>query len=112
MSVVGAEDDKKMAKTPFTLFDEIRSMGVKTVWANPDEVSTKHAGAKFDVVVDNNGKDMDTVRSGRRLCRRRAARPNSCSCPARASTSRPRARRTSKVTQSRKRAATPWSKRT
>lgn len=61
MNVVGAEDDKKMAKTPFTLFDEIRSMGVKTVWANPDEVSTKHAGAKFDVVVDNNGKDMDTV---------------------------------------------------
>ena len=61
MNVVGAEDDKKMAKTPFTLFDEIRTMGVKTVWANPDEVSTKHSGAKFDVVVDNNGKDMDTV---------------------------------------------------
>ena len=61
MNVVGAEDDKKMAKTPFTLFDEIRSMGVKTVWANPEEVSTKHSGAKFEVVVDNNGKDMDTV---------------------------------------------------
>ena len=61
MNVVGAEDDKKMAKTPFSLFDEIRGMGVKTVWANPDEVASKHAGAKFDVVVDNNGKDMDTV---------------------------------------------------
>lgn len=61
MNVVGTEDDKKMAKTPFSLFDEIRSMGVKTVWADPADVATKHAGAKFDVVVDNNGKDMDTV---------------------------------------------------
>ena len=61
MNVVGEEGDKKMQKTQFTLFDEIRALGVKTVWCNPDALKSVHGDAKFDVVVDNNGKDMETV---------------------------------------------------
>lgn len=38
-------------------------MGVKMVWVNFDEVVFKYVGVKFDVVVDNNGKDMDIVGS-------------------------------------------------
>jgi nucleoside-diphosphate-sugar epimerase len=34
----------------------------KTVWADPVDVSAALAGTTFDVVVDNNGKDMDAVR--------------------------------------------------
>ena len=42
---------------------EIVSAGGETVWGNPAEVGKVFAGAAFDVVLDNNGKDLDTVRS-------------------------------------------------
>ena len=38
------------------------SGGGKTVWGDPAEVGKVVGGAAFDVVLDNNGKDLDTVR--------------------------------------------------
>lgn len=61
LCTVGTADDKKMNKPPFTYLGELTSMGVKTVWANPDQLAQFAGDAKFDVVVDNNGKDVDTV---------------------------------------------------
>lgn len=39
------------------------SGGGETVWGDPAEVGSVVGGAGFDVVLDNNGKDLDTVRS-------------------------------------------------
>ncbi|EEH51915.1 uncharacterized protein MICPUCDRAFT_54145 [Micromonas pusilla CCMP1545] len=61
LCVVGTADDKKMQKPPFTYFGELTSAGVKTMWANPNDLATLPGQPEFDVVVDNNGKDMDTV---------------------------------------------------
>lgn len=36
---VGTEDDKKMAKPPFSYFGELTAAGVKTVWCNPDQLA-------------------------------------------------------------------------
>lgn len=36
--------------------------GGKTVWGEPVDVGKVVAGATFDAVLDNNGKDLDTVR--------------------------------------------------
>lgn len=38
------------------------SGGGKTVWGDPAEIGKVVEGASFDVVLDNNGKDIDTVR--------------------------------------------------
>lgn len=38
------------------------SAGGKTVWGDPAEVGKVVGGAAFDVVLDNNGKDLDAVR--------------------------------------------------
>ncbi|OMO77710.1 hypothetical protein CCACVL1_14866 [Corchorus capsularis] len=59
---VGDEGSDKMKKPPFSRFSEIVSAGGKTVWGDPAEVGKVVAGATFDVVLDNNGKDLDTVR--------------------------------------------------
>ncbi|RZC89860.1 hypothetical protein C5167_035849 [Papaver somniferum] len=59
---VGDEGSDKMKKPPFNRFSEIVSAGGKTVWGNPADVGKIVAGAAFDVVLDNNGKDLDTVR--------------------------------------------------
>uniref|UniRef100_M4FH55 NAD-dependent epimerase/dehydratase domain-containing protein n=1 Tax=Brassica campestris TaxID=3711 RepID=M4FH55_BRACM len=45
-----------------TIMTEIVSGGGKTVWGNPADVATVVGGETFDVVLDNNGKDLDTVR--------------------------------------------------
>jgi hypothetical protein len=59
---VGVADSDKMKKAPFAYFDELRAAGVSTVWGEPSALAAAlPAGAKFDVVVDNNGKDMDSV---------------------------------------------------
>ena len=39
------------------------SAGGKTVWGDPAEVGKVVGEAAFDVVLDNNGKSLDTVRS-------------------------------------------------
>ena len=36
--------------------------GGKTVWGDPAEVGKAVGGETFDVVLDNNGKDLETVR--------------------------------------------------
>ncbi|KAM1655877.1 hypothetical protein ACFX1Q_008704 [Malus domestica] len=59
---VGEERSDKMKKPPFTRFSEIVSAGGKTVWGEPAAIGTIFEGAAFDVVLDNNGKDLDTVR--------------------------------------------------
>lgn len=59
---VGAESSDKMNKPPFTRFSEIVSAGGKLVWGNPSEIGKVLEGSAFDVVLDNNGKDLDTVR--------------------------------------------------
>lgn len=41
---------------------ELVSAGGKTVWGNPAQVGDIVGTAKFDVVLDNNGKDLDTVK--------------------------------------------------
>lgn len=58
---VGTPDDKTMSKPPFTYFGELTAAGVKTVWGNPEQLAQLAGDAKFDVVVDNNGKDLDSV---------------------------------------------------
>jgi nucleoside-diphosphate-sugar epimerase len=50
-----------MKKAPFAYFDELRAAGVTTAWGEPSALGAALPGAKFDVVIDNNGKDMDAV---------------------------------------------------
>ncbi|XP_047316598.1 chloroplast stem-loop binding protein of 41 kDa a, chloroplastic-like [Impatiens glandulifera] len=59
---VGEEGSDKMKKTPFNRFSEIVSAGGRTVWGNPSDVGNIVQGETFDVVLDNNGKDLDSVR--------------------------------------------------
>ncbi|XP_030444096.2 chloroplast stem-loop binding protein of 41 kDa a, chloroplastic [Syzygium oleosum] len=59
---VGEEGSDKMKKPPFTRFSEIVSGGGKTVWGDPGDVGKVVGGEAFDVVLDNNGKDLDAVR--------------------------------------------------
>ncbi|PON63942.1 NAD(P)-binding domain containing protein [Trema orientale] len=59
---VGEEGSDKMKKPPFNRFSEIVSGGGQTVWGDPSEVGKVVGGAAFDVVLDNNGKDLDTVK--------------------------------------------------
>ncbi|KAJ4849013.1 Chloroplast stem-loop binding protein of 41 kDa a, chloroplastic [Turnera subulata] len=58
---VGEEGSDKMKKPPFNRFSEIVSAGGKTVWGDPAEVGKVVGGATFDVVLDNNGKDLGAV---------------------------------------------------
>ncbi|MED6199368.1 Chloroplast stem-loop binding protein of 41 kDa a, chloroplastic [Stylosanthes scabra] len=59
---VGEESSDKMKKPPFNRFSEIVSAGGSTVWGNPADVGSIVGGEVFDVVLDNNGKDLETVR--------------------------------------------------
>ncbi|CAM8897103.1 unnamed protein product [Rhodiola kirilowii] len=59
---VGDEGSDKMKKPPFSRFNEITAAGGKTVWGDPAAVGEVVGGASFDVVLDNNGKDLDSVR--------------------------------------------------
>lgn len=59
---VGEESSDKMKKPPFNRFSEIVGAGGKTVWGDPTEIGKVLEGVTFDVVLDNNGKDLDAVR--------------------------------------------------
>ncbi|KAF5205724.1 Chloroplast stem-loop binding protein of a protein [Thalictrum thalictroides] len=59
---VGDESSDKMKKPPFNRFSEIVSIGGGTIWGNPADLGKVVEGLSFDVVLDNNGKDLDTVR--------------------------------------------------
>ena len=71
LNVVGDADDAKMQKPPFSYFGELTSAGVRTVWADPGDLASKAGGEQFDVVVDNNGKDLAFGRARRGLRRER-----------------------------------------
>ncbi|BBH10300.1 chloroplast stem-loop binding protein of 41 kDa, partial [Prunus dulcis] len=55
---VGEESSDKMKKPPFSRF----SCWGKTVWGEPADIGKIMEGTAFDVVLENNGKDLDTVR--------------------------------------------------
>lgn len=57
--VPGDESSDKMKKEPFSRFDELRDMGVTTVWGSPADCAAAAGSDSYDVVVDNNGKDLD-----------------------------------------------------
>ncbi|XP_076932339.1 chloroplast stem-loop binding protein of 41 kDa a, chloroplastic-like [Bidens hawaiensis] len=59
---VGDEGSDKMKKPPFTRFSEIVEGGGKIVWGEVDAIGTVLKGLSFDIVLDNNGKDLDTVK--------------------------------------------------
>lgn len=59
---IGEEGSDKMKKPPFNRFSEIVSAGGKTVWGEPVDIGKVLKGAAFDVVLDNNGKDLEAVR--------------------------------------------------
>ncbi|KAL2944821.1 Chloroplast stem-loop binding protein of 41 kDa a chloroplastic [Bienertia sinuspersici] len=59
---VGDEGSDKMKKPPFNRFSEITSLGGKTVWGDPADIGKVVGGEAFDVVLDNNGKDLEAVR--------------------------------------------------
>lgn len=40
---------------------ELRDMGVKTVWGEPSDLGAAVGSESFDVVLDNNGKTLDVV---------------------------------------------------
>lgn len=44
------------------ILQEIVSGGGKTVWGEPADVGKIVGGEIFDVVLDNNGKDLESVR--------------------------------------------------
>ncbi|CAO2833601.1 unnamed protein product [Amaranthus hypochondriacus] len=58
---VGYEESDKMKKTPFNRLSEITSAGGKTVWGDPADIGKVVGGDTFDVVLENNGKDFETV---------------------------------------------------
>lgn len=59
---IGEEGSDKMKKPPFNRFSEIVGAGGKTVWGEPVDIGKVLDGAAFDVVLDNNGKDLEAVR--------------------------------------------------
>ncbi|KAK1412557.1 hypothetical protein QVD17_33912 [Tagetes erecta] len=59
---VDHQTSDNMKKPPFTRFSEIVEGGGKTVWGDVDAVGSVLEGLKFDIVLDNNGKDLDAVK--------------------------------------------------
>lgn len=58
----GEAASDKMKKPPFSRFSELRDVGVKTVWGQPANINRILGDAACDVVIDNNGKDLASVR--------------------------------------------------
>ncbi len=57
-----ASDSDKLKKPPFAYWKELTDAGVSALFGDiPALSSVLPSGATFDVVVDNNGKDMDAV---------------------------------------------------
>uniref|UniRef100_A0A7R9XUS5 NAD-dependent epimerase/dehydratase domain-containing protein n=2 Tax=Viridiplantae TaxID=33090 RepID=A0A7R9XUS5_9VIRI len=56
-----AADSDKMLKPPFNRFAELEAAGVECVYGDAGAIADAVGGKKFDVVVDNNGKALDTV---------------------------------------------------
>jgi len=60
LMVPGNKGSEKMQKEPFCRWGELRDLGVATVWGEPADCAAVTGGEQFDVVVDNNGKDLET----------------------------------------------------
>jgi len=56
------EKDKQLTKLPFTQYPALESHGVQIVWGSPANASCFPPG-RFDIVIDNNGKDIDSCRA-------------------------------------------------
>ncbi|BBN14397.1 hypothetical protein MPTK1_6g11330 [Marchantia polymorpha subsp. ruderalis] len=59
---LGEEASDKMKKPPFSRFSELKELGVQTVWGSNTDIGAAVGSAKFEIVLDNNGKDMDAVK--------------------------------------------------
>lgn len=49
------------SQLPFTQYPSLESEGVEIVWGSPSDPSAFPSG-DFDIVVDNNGKDIDACK--------------------------------------------------
>lgn len=56
-----ALQEKLLKKTPFSKYSELERQGLQVVWGNPADPSTYPRGS-FDVVYDNNGKDLESCK--------------------------------------------------
>lgn len=52
---------KTKSKAPYNQYDSLQQQGAKIHWGNPSDSSAIPSG-DFDVVYDNNGKDMDACK--------------------------------------------------
>ena len=52
---------KSKSKAPFSQYESLQQQGAKIVWGSPSDASAIPSG-DFDVVYDNNGKDMDACK--------------------------------------------------
>ena len=52
---------KTKKKAPYNQYDDLEQQGVKIQWGSPSDSSAIPSG-EFDIVYDNNGKDMDACK--------------------------------------------------
>lgn len=52
---------KSKSKAPYNQYDSLQQQGASIHWGNPSDSSAIPSG-DFDVVYDNNGKDMDACK--------------------------------------------------
>ena len=52
---------KTKKKAPYNQYDDLEQQGVKIQWGSPSDSSAVPSG-EFDIVYDNNGKDMDACK--------------------------------------------------
>lgn len=53
--------EKLLKKAPFSKYADLERQGLQVVWADPTKPSTYPRG-NFEVVFDNNGKDMESCK--------------------------------------------------
>lgn len=53
--------EKTKKKAPYNQYDGLEQKGVKIQWGSPSDSSAIPSG-DFDIVYDNNGKDMDACK--------------------------------------------------
>ena len=53
--------DELSGKNPFAQYGQLRAAGGSVIWGNPTDPATYPEGA-FDVVYDNNGKNLEACR--------------------------------------------------
>lgn len=61
LSYAIAVQAKSKSKAPYNQYDSLQQQGANIHWGNPSDSSAIPSG-DFDVVYDNNGKDMDACK--------------------------------------------------